>query len=280
MQVKKKPTAWVLATLFAIWQLVVQPIWNLNVEKVAEHDGLDGALVRWRSGMSAAWSLAQYVPSSFGLGFVCGGLIFAYWDTAVAWFRRRVLKKDSALPSPESVEIKAWLGEASVSLSESDPSQLRLFLRVLNWGTAAFKVSRVEGSMVLGHDNGFNRMVYTPLAVPALVHNRGEGDTVQPGHIRYIELQQHLPSKIVKILPDMLSWSMRPSIELKDLSIILQSEGLPDKPLGLPDSLRITAGEWVVRTDQTSRLFKTEEERIAFAKSMTALTQSLTRLGG
>ena len=80
MGIKRKPAAIALACGFIAWQLIGQPIWNLNIERIAEKGEFDKALVDSSvvSWLTWFWS---YLPGSFGLGFAAGALIFAYWDS-------------------------------------------------------------------------------------------------------------------------------------------------------------------------------------------------------
>jgi hypothetical protein len=107
MEVKRKPTALVLAGLYFAWELVGRPIWNLNVERVAEEGQFDTTLVEGAPVLEWAARALDYLPHSFPAGFVAGAIIFAYWDTWTAWFGLPSTKKvadprvATEPPSPE-----------------------------------------------------------------------------------------------------------------------------------------------------------------------------------
>lgn len=87
MHVRSKPLiVIVLAILFVLWELIGQPLWNLNVERVAEHQEIDEVLRDALPTLSegtmsdSAVEWIDYLTGPFFTGFVLGALIFGFWD--------------------------------------------------------------------------------------------------------------------------------------------------------------------------------------------------------
>lgn len=283
MQIKRKPTAWILAGAYLAWDLLLKPIWTLNIERAAEQGDMDKALTSGGRFMEAVsgigtyfnW-LASYIPSSFGLGFVVGGLLFAYWDNLVAIFKRYALRQTAPIQEPD--EIKAWAGDISVHFRESQPDKATLFIRALNWGKLPFSLKSIEGHIVFRHDDGNHTVVHTKLPTPTMAHD--DSDLVaEPGYIMILDITQPIPARIVELMPDVFRWKPRPYFELGELEITLEAPNGQTKRLKLCDSIRLTTGDWAVRSNQAEKMFNSEEEAREFRQKMLNASALLARLG-
>ncbi|WP_157215191.1 hypothetical protein [Flavisphingomonas formosensis] len=275
MEVKKRPTALLLATAYAAWQLIIQPIWNLNVENLAQQGNVDKAFVHGRVVVTWLSDMSAYVPSSFGLGFVCGSLLFAYWDALSRRFRKHVLKRGETVLSDEPV-IRAWLGNMVPHFDHEESASPSIYLTVLNFGAIPFKIRAIEGFITLSHDNGNMEKVETRLP-HAFMNKEDMEREVPPNHQILLKLIQPFPPSILRLMPDIFKSSIRPYYDFTNLKIILCSDIAPDRDLRIWESMRLTTGAWSVRGDETFKMFKTPEERKQFVESWTALTKLLIK---
>ncbi len=276
MQIKRRPAAIALAVAYGLWTVVIQPLWNLNLERLAEKQKLDTTLANGSGLMEWLTWFVGYVPSSFGLGFVTGALIFAYWDLIASTFNRHILRRTVEIAAPE---IKAWVGSISVTIKEKEPGMAHIFLEVLNWGEVPFKLSKLRGNIVMSHGNSNGVRVKTALLQPAIGRPEDWERLVEPGFILMVDMAQPLPATITRYMPDLFAWPTRPYFEFGDFEVWVQSpEGL-SKRLKLSDSVRLTAGDWAIRTDKTTTIFNTPEEAEKF-RILLAAGEALKKLGG
>lgn len=276
MELKRKPAALVVAVIVIGWQAVGQPLWNLNVERWAEQRNLDTTLTNGHTSMSALWGFFDYIPSSFSLGFAIGGLLFAYWDAIVLAFRRHILRH--APKAADAPEPKVWAGDITAVFDQKEPSRARVIIRALNWGQVPFTLSAFRGHMTMTHDNGSGRKTITKLEPPT-IDPETWGQLVEPGYILFLDLTQHIPRNITRMLPDMFSWGVRTYINFDALEIEVTSPDGKSKTMKLCDCIRLTTGDWEVRSSQCTRMFKSDEEAAKFKEDMRAASAILGDLG-
>lgn len=94
---KRKWTAVILAGSYILLEWVFRPIWNLNVERIAEHGKFDTTLVEGVPVLEWIGRFLAFLPQSFLAGFVTGAVVFAFWDTWWGWLSRS--KKEPAIPA-------------------------------------------------------------------------------------------------------------------------------------------------------------------------------------
>lgn len=275
MEIKKKPTALILAGGYLLWDLLLKPIWNLNVERLAESRELDqtlsgGNLIAW-----ADW-LASYIPNSFGIGFVSAALLFAYWDIIQAAFRRHVLRQ----VIPEAVndaaaEITAWVGCIAASFDLEKQGYATLRLSIISVGSTPFRIAEVRGYITLKYVTGSNRRTAVKLPPPSILNNPSQDGAFERGHTGQLWLAQAIPHDVAREMPDLFSWSPYPSYEFENLEIVLRAEDDPNttKRLKLWHSMRLSAGEGKVRCDETMKLFQSEGQ----AKELTDALAAVAR---
>ncbi len=242
MQLKKKRTAWWLAGAIFAWQFVGQPLWNLNVERVAESAEIDTTLARF-SPMTWLAEIAAYLPNSFATGFAVGALIFAYWDTILAWSRRR-FRKQGELP-----DMRVWVGTI-VPYIERKERQLTLWFHMVGIGDVPVKIADISGRVVWRGNNGSDKEMKVELGAPQVIQNI-EGNFERGLHGALV-ISMVLPPTVWDLLPDMLMWTRpRSYLELNNLDIWLESERGTRKRLPIWSSIRLTAGDWEMRYVQT-----------------------------
>ncbi|WP_066817982.1 hypothetical protein [Sphingomonas mali] len=272
---KKRPVALVLAALYAVWQVFVQPVWNLNIERLAEKEKIDTTLSNWDRLMDTLWAIGAYVPKSFPLGFVVGALIFAYWDAIIAAVRKYILRKPDA-PIEGGSPLRAWLGRM-VPFFEEDDSIL-LMLWVINLGTVPFRFGVVSGDIKFTYVAGDSTRRYVKLSV-LLKESCTTGSPLEPGYYGPLWLHVPIPKGLRRELPDTFGWTPYPSLSFENLDIQLVSEdGLHSKSLELWDSMRLSAGENVIRYDETMKLFKSDEERKDVAEGLAKAAALLKKI--
>lgn len=270
MQIKRRPTALGIAGAYFLWEVVVQPIWNLNLERLAEQEKIDTTLARGGSLMDTLRAAVEYIPSSFGLGFVIGALIFAYWDAIVPMFQRHVLRKERDL------DLRAWVGTIVPYLE--DDSTITLRISIIGVGQVPFRIDRVEGHIWLKHDRGDGTRVRVRLPAPIIKDNPTADAPLCAGYFGELYLLQQLPREVAEIVPEVFGWRPYPSMEFEDLNIVLVSQdGRHSKPLKLWESARLSAGAGQVRADQTMKLFKNDDEARAFNENFSRLAQILAK---
>jgi len=91
MEIKRKPTAWIVAGAIIFNEWVIKPVWDYYIQNAAQKAQLGTEAGRAHL-MSYFHAAISYIPSSFGLGFAAGALIFAYWDSLSRAFRRHALR--------------------------------------------------------------------------------------------------------------------------------------------------------------------------------------------
>lgn len=278
MSIKKKPVAIVIAAIYCLWTAVLQPIWNLNIERIAEAGRLDKALLGWRALPEQFASLVAYLPHSFGLGFVVGALIFAYWDQIATVARRYIVRRHPQEILAESPSIRAWVGNMLANFDPETPNVFQLAITLLNIGDVPFSVSRVTGQITWSHDDGNGRRVET-LIPYATATEKDWAEVVEPSYIKVLYLELPIPSNILRLLPDMFFWKKRPHLKFDGLDIFLSAEGSEEKRLKLWSSMRMTTGDWQVRCVETFPIFDSKEEHARFTKAMAGLGEALTRIG-
>lgn len=254
MEIKKKPTAWGLVAALAAWELVVQPVWNLMVERFAEQNSLDRVLTE-SDAMTVIENLASYLPSSFAAGFVVGALIFAYWDNIVTYWRIR----RHGLPK---LDDRAWVANQWVNF---DPQQKNfdLWITLISIGDVPLRISRVEGNAVL--------------KAGGLTHELSNGyfvrefsDTFEKGTYVSLPIRFDLSPKVWRLLPDMFGWSNpRTYLKTKGVSIIMMKPDGSEKSVELWESMRLTTGDWQVKSVQTFPIFKDEQEKDDLKNALT-----------
>ncbi|HEX7856244.1 MAG TPA: hypothetical protein VF489_09025 [Sphingobium sp.] len=278
MSIKKKPVAIVITATYCLWTVVLQPIWNLNVEKIAEAGRLDKALLGWRSFPEQLSLLASYLPHSFGLGFVVGALIFAYWDQIARVVRLYVFRKDNQETLADTSAMRAWVGNMLAHFDRDKPHVFQLAISVINIGDVPFSVSHVAGQMAWSHADEDDRRTETPVPYVTLVE-RDEAPIIDPGFTTIFYLEAPIPPNIVRSLPDMFFWHKRPYLKFDGLQIFLTAQCGQEMQLKLWDSMRMTTGEWQVRCVETFPIFKSKEEQTEFTKALAGLGKVAARLG-
>jgi len=272
---KKRPVALVLAGLYAIWQVFIQPIWNLNIERLAEKEKIDTTLSNWDRLMDTLWAVGSYIPKSFPLGFVLGALIFAYWDVIIALGRKYILRKPDA-PAGEERPLRAWLGRMVPFFEEDD--SITLMLWVINVGTVPFRFGVISGEIKFTYVAGDSKRRYVNLS--AMLKESGTTDgPLEPGYYGPLWLHVPIPKSIRRELPDTFGWTPYPSLSFENLDIQLVSEdGARSISLKLWNSMRLSAGEDVVRYDETMKIFESEEQRKSVVEGLAKAASLLKKI--
>ncbi|MGK2908548.1 MAG: hypothetical protein ACSLE1_01890 [Sphingobium sp.] len=153
MGTKKKPIAWILAGFYFLWGFVGQPLWNVNLERLAEKNGADTTLIGFAP-LTWLQDFVSYLPSSFAAGFVTGALIFAYWDNVISLVRRTPQQE----PEPKRLpDFRAWIGNMWPDFSYENRS-IELYMNIINVGDAPFKLKKPQGEVVLRCAQGRHRL--------------------------------------------------------------------------------------------------------------------------
>lgn len=259
MQIKRKPTATILFTAYVLWSGIIQPVWNLNIEKAAERQNLDTALIDGGAVMDWLRWFASYVPSSFGLGFVTGALIFAYWDNITGFVRRRGgvnLKPD----------MRAWIGNMRPTF-DPENNKIELWISVINVGDATFTIKRVEGSVTVKTMDG--EFILTD---PLIDYN--SEPEIHPNNYYTFSIHLSGPSTFWKLTPDMFIWrNPRTYMEFDGLSIFIASQDGTEKKIETWESMRLTTGEWEVCSVETQKIWKSDKERDDFQSAIGAIVK-------
>lgn len=270
MQIKKRPTAiWIAGALF-LWSLIGQPIWNLNIERLAEKQQIDSAL---SEGGVMSWfnTIVSYVPNSFGLGFAAGALIFAYWDILARVFSERVLRKPVEAP-----RLRPWVGrivphyEHNVGLS--------IWIYVINVGEIPFIYKKLEGAIRLSFVNGSSKRVSFTLPAPLISNNPTIDGPLEHGKSAPLILEQRFPRDVINEFPDAFTWKPYPNLGLEDLKIIIETpEGQLSTELPLWESIRMSTGETEVRYVETFKAFPDDRSRQRLTESLVKVIGLLNR---
>lgn len=260
MEIKRKPTAWAVLGIYVVWTGIVQPIWNLNIERAAEKRKLDTALIDGGAVMEWLRWLASYVPSSFGLGFALGALIFAYWDALIPYFRRYVrgqqLQSTDALTVPS---VRAWVGTMSVHFDRARISKegcAQLYLTVINVGDTPFRIGAVKGCAIFDCGGATRKKIN--LTTPTIQFDLTEKDPLAPRYYGALSLTQPLPPNIIDLMPDCLSWIPRCSIDFSNLYIELVGEDGSRDRLKLWDGILLKGGDYQAQSSQYSLMNNTK----------------------
>lgn len=274
MKAAKRPTAVLLAIAYAGWELVIKPIWTLNVERVATVRGLD--VTGWKlQNISNWWShLTSYLPSSFGLGFVVGALLFAYWDTIVRVFRKHILRE------PQLSGVRVWVGNMSPFFDPNDRSNLTLVVSIVNLGVPV-RITGISGNIILKYQSyGRSARQEIKLDTPNIENATVHREELEFGYTAILSVRQPMPSILQKEVFDIFGRRPFPSMHFSELDIQLEAdaETRPQR-LKLWDSMRMSAGEWEVRAVETMRMFKTDAEHKAVTKGLAAALEKLAALG-
>lgn len=271
MEIKKKPAAWVLVAVYGFWELVAQPLWNLNLERLAESQKLDRTLSRGGLMDWFHW-FVSYVPSSFGLGLVTGSLIFAYWDLISAWFNRAVMRSPEPVAEPEEpADFRAWVGCMTPYFDRGEPALPRLFIDAVNCGECAWRVASLSGNIKFSYENPHGSGRKTATLSPPVTGDMAQWrEWTPPKYIITMDFIQPIPSDVAKYLPDLFTWGKGASFDFSELIITLETEDGRTKKLKLWESMRLSVGEWDIRSVQTFPLFKDEEERKAVTEGLAA----------
>ncbi len=264
MEIKKRPTAAVIGGAILAWQLVLQPIWNLNVEKFAEQNNLDTTL-SGGSIMTSVSALFDFLPSSFATGFAVGALIFAYWDWLASAVRRKVR------PSSELGRVRAWAANLSPSMDQK-AGTISIWMQVICVGDLPFRIAGVEGTISLKADNGSKkRVTYTIDNIRYALAPTEKLVTL--GMFAGLSIEMDAPRQFLANMPDVMFWKPYPLLEFSDLTIWLETESGLKKRLTLWDSMRLSSGDWQIKGVETFPLFKTEEERETLQKAIGAVVK-------
>lgn len=258
MQINKKPAAWGIAGLWAFVEFVAKPIWNLNIERLAEQSQIDDTLAEF-SPLTWLQEAASYLPSSFTAGFVAGALIFAYWDNLRAFY----LKASGKLPLPD---MRVWTGNM-VPYFDKKKGEMELYIYLMNVGDVDFVRASVSGSVNLRTAEGI-------LELPAQERIE-EFQGSMPRGYRAMLVVTFIPSrKFWSIYPDMFIWSNpRTSLEFKSLKVTLHASDGREKEVALWDSMRLTTGDEEVRAVETVPIFNSDEDREKFQKALGAVAR-------
>lgn len=274
MKTSKRFTALLLAVLYAVWELVLKPIWTYNVERVAAQHDLDVTV--WRAGpLGNGWAyLISYIPSSFGLGFVVGGLIFAYWDIIAKRFHSRFASRG------DETRIKVWVGNMNPHFPFDDGDVANIIISIVNIGCPV-KIGNISGNASISFDpgNGSRRSVELP--TPALDSSDLQENSIGSGYTALIVVKQPIPRSFMEYMPATLMWKPYPSLTFEKLIIQLVAEDEP-KPqrLKLWESMRLSAGDREVRAVETFKIFKSADEGKQELKKLTNSLGALARLIG
>lgn len=276
MGIKRKPTAWVVAGSIIAVDWVIKPMWDYYVQNETQaHLGTAAARAHF---MSVLGSIAAYVPSSFGLGFAAGALIFAYWDSLNLAFRRHVLRNQQEPENEdEAPRIRAWLGNMVPHFDKGKPSEIALTLSILNCGEIPFRIGSIRGSITLSHDNGHGSRIRTVLPAPYVQDSKDFEKTVEPYYSVRFYIVQPIPRLVSDLMPDVFFWNVRPYFDFADLQVELVSDIAESKLLPLWESMRLTTGNWEVRADETFKLFKSEDEAKALTNSLEKISRFISR---
>jgi hypothetical protein len=257
---KRKQTAWWLAGAYFVWTLVIQPIWNLNIEKLAEKNGVDGMVAEFAP-MTWLQNIWSYLPSSFAAGFVAGALIFSYWDNIVAFVRNGRGKK------PER-DMRVWIGNM---WPHFDPEHrtIELWLSLVNVGTEPLRLVRPQGMVKITSAGGTFEL-RNPRFQDTLDHDA----VFQRANYTSMSVRFDVPAKIWAALPDMFIWrSPRTIMHLDEFSIIMAAEDKTEKVVKGWDSMRLTTGDWEICSRETFKMFESPEDKEKFQKSLGAIAK-------
>lgn len=245
MQIKRKPTAIGLAVAYLLWEALVQPIWNLNLERVAEQNKIDGTLAGFAP---VTWlrEIGAYLPSSFAAGFVVGALIFAYWDNIVAKFRRYILRKpDGETEDEEEEDQRLWIGnvEAYAPNIYGD-GRFLIFVTLLNIGPRVVRLKRVQGAAIARFKN--REGVIKPMRLQPLVIGDPQSHTegIEPGYSFTFMLHQYVTRDTAEQIISNASKSRGFALDLREIRLVLELEGSSeDHELPIWEGICIRAGE-------------------------------------
>lgn len=268
MEIKKRPTALALFVGYLVWDLVIKPIWTLNIERLAERQNLDSTLSNGGV-MDWIYWLSGYVPSSFGLGFVTGGVIFAYWDSILVAIRRRASPQIEPQQVKAKPDIRAWVGNMVPYFDLKEDGYAKLRISIIGVGHTPFRVSSVTGNIEMKYVRGRGGQAKIRLPSPLIDVQAIPQDQIKNGHYFNLWLFQPIPPDLAREIPDTFGWPPPPSLHFGDLEITLISEdGSATKRLKLWDSMRLQAGENLVRYDETMPLFPSEQDREKIQQSL------------
>ena len=255
MKTSKRSTAVLIAAFYAFWELVLKPIWTYNVERVAAQNDLDVTV--WRVGhLRDGWVyFTSYIPSSFGLGFAVGGLMFAYWDVLAKLLHPRFKRKR------EETGIRVWVGNMSPQFQFDDKDVASIFISIVNLGCPV-KIGHIYGSASISFDPGNGSRKSVELPTPALDTNELQEKTIPSGHTAVLVIKQPMPRRVVACMPATFMWKPYPSLAFENLTIQLVAENeLTPQRLRLWDSMRLSTGDREVRAVETVKWFKSGEEK-------------------
>lgn len=255
---KRKQTAWWLVGSYVVWTLVIQPIWNLNIERAAEKGGVDGVVAEFAP-MTWVREIWSFLPSSFAAGFVAGALIFSYWENIVGFIRGVGGKKPDR-------DMRVWIGNM---WPHFDPEHrtIDLWITLVNVGTEPLKLVRPQGLIKITSAGGSYE-----LSRPRFQQSPDEGVFYSRGVYSTIAVRFDVPSKIWSSLPDMFIWrNPRTIMHFEEFSIIMAAEDLTEKVVKGWDSLRLTTGDWEICSRETFKLFDSPEQKEKFQKSLGSL---------
>ena len=252
MRVKKKPTAWIFAGAALVWQLIIQPLWNLSVEHWADSGGFALLFSSWQSAMTGAGAIGQYLPSSFIMGFAVGGLLFAYWDSIITGVRRLFGRHDPL------VEMRAWAGTIVPYLDEQTRT-LTLWFDVISVGLTPIKIGATSGTITLKLVENGDKYEYK-LEFEGLDRELGTEFAARGVALRF-GAKFKVPGPAWDQLPYALSKKPYPSLSLEKYRIELEDEQEHRKDLRLWEHIRLSTGPLQPRYVETFSIWEDEAQK-------------------
>lgn len=176
--------------------------------------------------------LVSYVPSSFGLGFVVGGLLFAYWDAIADRFP--ILKRDKATPAPvPALGLRAWCGDILFDTSKiAGDGYATLWISFINCGDTTLSVGKVSGFIKVIYWDNSRLKRSLELATPLVSTMSPSGESLDPLHFTDLVLHQTVRSDLEDIFRSGRS-GKSPSLDLRNLTIELIGENGETKNMKL-----------------------------------------------
>lgn len=219
MQFKRRTTAWTLAAVWILWDLVLKPILTLNVENVAQRNHMDTVLGSGGRIMTYVSWFASYVPSSFGLGFVVGALLFAYWDAIADRFP--MLRRDKAIhvPTP-ALGLRAWCGSILFDTAKiGSDGHANLWVSFINCGDTPISIGKVSGFMKVIYWDSYRVKRTFDLPAPLISSLSQTEKVLEPLHFTDLVLHQTIKSDLEDIFRGGRFGEKSPSIDLRNLIV-------------------------------------------------------------
>lgn len=235
MQIKRKPTAWLLLAGYVVWTGFIQPVWNLNVEHLAQKGQLDTAIDSWGRAMSVLAAIAGYIPSSFGLGFVVGALIFAYWDN-IASKMRLPWKKAPETEAPVKPTAGVWVGKVEPFLNNVlDEGVIKIFVSFINSGIEPVTLRGLRGHIIAHfRDPHTNAITKKPLTKPVIQDGDAYEGAIPQRTVSTLTIHQFINRKDADRLVASCEQTRGATLDLRGLSLVFVKNSEPDQEYDVP----------------------------------------------